>query len=133
MTTFVDASVIVAILGDEIDAYDQAARIRDSVEPFTSPLAIWEAAVALARRNRCSTDKARQDVEELMEVGGVRCTPIAAREAELALQAFEAFGKGTGHPAQLNMGDCFAYACAKANGARLLYKGDDFSQTDLAR
>ena len=42
------------------------------------------------------------------------------------------FGKGSGHPAQLNLGDCFAYAMAKQHGVPLLYKGDDFSQTDLA-
>lgn len=132
MTTFVDASVIVAILGDEIDAYEQAARVRDSVDPCTSPLAIWEASVALARRLLCTPQKARQDVEELMEVGGIRCTPIDQRVADLAIEAFGSFGKGTGHPARLNMGDCFAYACAKANNAQLLYKGDDFARTDIA-
>lgn len=132
MTTYVDASVIVAILGDEIDGFEQAARLRDAVDPCTSAIAIWEASVALARRNLCTPDEARQDVEELMAVGGVRCIPIAAREVPLAVQAFEAFGKGTGHPAKLNMGDCFAYACAKANGAKLLYKGDDFVKTDIA-
>lgn len=49
----------------------------------------------------------------------------------LALAAFERFGKGSGHPAQLNLGDCFAYAIAKRHGIKLLYKGNDFSQTDL--
>jgi ribonuclease VapC len=132
MRSFVDASVIVAILGDEIDAYEQAARVRDSVEPFTSPLAMWEAAAALARRNVCTPEQAMKDVEELMEVGGIQCVSIGQGEAALAIRAFALFGKGTGHPAQLNLGDCFAYACAKANDARLLYKGDDFAKTDLA-
>ena len=50
----------------------------------------------------------------------------------LALGAFDRFGKGSGHPARLNLGDCFAYAMAKQHGVPLLYKGDDFSQTDLA-
>ena len=49
----------------------------------------------------------------------------------MALDAFQRFGKGH-HPASLNMGDCFAYACAKTNSARLLYKGNDFANTDLA-
>ncbi len=56
--------------------------------------------------------------------------PIAERELELALDAYALFGKGR-HPAALNMGDCFAHACAKANGARLLFKGEDFTLTDI--
>ena len=132
MTTFIDASVIVAVLGDELDAYEQAARVRDAADPCTSPLAVWEAVVALARRNVCTFEQARRDVEELMEVGGIRYAPITEHEGRIAIQAFETYGKGTGHPAQLNMGDCFAYACAKANHAKLLYKGNDFTHTDLA-
>ena len=132
MTTFIDASVIVAILGDELDAYEQAARVRDAIDPCTSPIAMWEAVVALSRRNVCTFEKARQDVEEMMMAGGIRYVPVTEREGHLAIQAFETYGKGAGRPAQLNMGDCFAYACAKANGAALLYKGNDFAQTDLA-
>jgi ribonuclease VapC len=50
----------------------------------------------------------------------------------LSLDVFAKYGKGRGHPARLNFGDCFAYAMAKQHGVPLLYKGDDFSQTDLA-
>lgn len=132
MTTFVDASVIVAILGDEIDGYEQVARLQEAVDPCTSPIAVWEAVVVLARRLVCPVHEALKEVEELMQVAGIRYTPITERESDLAIHAFEAFGKGTGHPAKLNMGDCFAYACAKANNARLLYKGSDFIHTDLA-
>ncbi len=57
--------------------------------------------------------------------------PIGEPEAVRAFAAFVRFGKGR-HPAALNMGDCFAYACAKANNAKLLFKGDDFSKTDIA-
>lgn len=56
---------------------------------------------------------------------------IGADEARLAIDAMARFGKGR-HPAQLNMGDCFAYVCARTKNARLLHKGDDFSKTDLA-
>jgi ribonuclease VapC len=52
-------------------------------------------------------------------------------ETELALSAFARFGKGQGHPAQLNLGDCFAYACARHHGAAMLCKGGDFVRTDL--
>ncbi len=55
---------------------------------------------------------------------------IGEREFELAAEAYAEFGKGR-HQAALNMGDCFAYACARANHARLLFKGDDFSKTDI--
>ena len=58
--------------------------------------------------------------------------PIGERENDGAFEAFHRYGKRSGHPARLNLGDCFAYACAKANDARLLYKGDDFARTDLA-
>ena len=57
---------------------------------------------------------------------------IGAAETELSIEAFAQFGKHSGHPARLNLGDCFAYACAKANDAASLYKGDDFVHTDLA-
>jgi ribonuclease VapC len=62
----------------------------------------------------------------------VETVPITREIGDLALQAFEKYGKGRGHKAQLNMGDCFAYACAKSLGVPLLYKGDDFAKTDLA-
>jgi len=61
----------------------------------------------------------------------LRLVAIHLDEMHIALDAYREFGKGR-HPARLNMGDCFAYACAKTNNARLLYKGDDFAQTDLA-
>ena len=56
---------------------------------------------------------------------------IGVEDLRLALDAYQTYGKGR-HRAKLNFGDCFAYACAKANGAKLLYKGDDFTHTDLA-
>lgn len=58
--------------------------------------------------------------------------PIGADDAKLAIQAFSDYGKGRGHPAQLNLADCLSYACAKGHGSVLLYKGNDFSHTDLA-
>jgi ribonuclease VapC len=57
--------------------------------------------------------------------------PLTDEIGRVALDAFDRYGKGRGHPAQLNMGDCFAYACARVEGAPLLYKGDDFGRTDI--
>jgi ribonuclease VapC len=62
---------------------------------------------------------------------GITTVPIGSAETAEAVIAHRRYGKGH-HPARLNMGDCFAYACARTNNARLLYKGDDFSHTDLA-
>ncbi len=72
-----------------------------------------------------------QRVNALLEAGGITLAPMDGRTASLAVQAFADYGKGRGHPAQLNLADCLSYACAKAQGVPLLYKGKDFSHTDL--
>ncbi len=76
-------------------------------------------------------DTARREVEMLAETLALRLVPVGEPELAIALDAYQIYGRGR-HPAALNMGDCFAYGCAKANDARLLYKGDDFARTDLA-
>ena len=63
---------------------------------------------------------------------GVTIRGVPAEIVDAAQDAFERYGKGQRHPAQLNMGDCFAYACARHWSVPLLYKGDDFAQTDMA-
>jgi ribonuclease VapC len=65
-------------------------------------------------------------------VAAIRAVSITEREAETALAAFSRYRKGRGHPAQLNLGDCFAYAMAKNHRTALLFSGDDFSKTDIA-
>ena len=62
---------------------------------------------------------------------GIRTMPITEKEAEAALATFSRYGKGRGHPARLNLGDCFAYATAKSYRTTLLFKGDDFDKTDV--
>jgi len=71
-------------------------------------------------------------VLQFLEQAGISLVDVRADAHLIALSAHERFGKGTGHPAQLNMGDCFSYAVAKTAGVPLLYKGRDFAQTDLA-
>jgi ribonuclease VapC len=58
--------------------------------------------------------------------------PVTVEQARIAREAYRDFGKGSGHPAKLNFGDCFAYALARATGEPILFKGDDFRHTDLA-
>ena len=69
----------------------------------------------------------------LLREAGVAIVPITEEIAHLAVAAFERYGKGRRHRARLNFGDCLSYACAKAHGARLLFKGGDFGHTDIVR
>lgn len=91
----------------------------------------WETVSALSRSYQFSIEQARANVDDTAKYLGLALVPIGEAEMWTALDAFQRYGKSR-HPARLNMGDCFAYACAKANGAMMLYKGNDFSQTDLA-
>ena len=127
---FVDASAMVAMLTDEPEG-DRLARVLGGARaPITSAIAVYETAARLMSKSSLSGEEARRAVADFLRVAGVRIVPVGEREAEMALQAFERFGKRR-HPANLNMGDCFAYACAKAHSAPLLFIGDDFSQTDV--
>jgi ribonuclease VapC len=70
-------------------------------------------------------------LEQLIREYAIRIEPVSERQARIALDAFDRFGKGTGHPAGLNYGDCFAYALAIDAGEPLLFKGEDFPKTDV--
>lgn len=88
-----------------------------------------EAAVVVDAR-RDPIDSRRFD--NLIREGRVKIEPVTASQAHIAREAYRDFGKGSGHPAQLNLGDCFAYALAKDSGESLLFKGNDFSRTDVS-
>ncbi len=127
---FIDASALTALLTDEDEARELLARLQHTRTRLTSPLAVWEAAIAVARVLDLSVSAATEAVESylaLMEVVTVAVPPETAR---IALDAFERYGKGR-HPARLNFGDCFAYACARHLGQPLMFKGADFPQTDI--
>src|SRR5271167_2405318 len=124
---FVDASASVAILTRE----PEADALESAQSPITSPIAIFEAALGICRKRHASVEEAAHDVGEFLELAGVRTAPITDKEAHAALAAFSRYGKGRGHPAQLNLGDCFAYAMATNAGTTLLFKGDDFDKTDI--
>lgn len=128
---FVDASALIAIVTAEPEGKALAARLDAAPAPITSPVALYEAALGIARKKQGGLKAARADVAMLLGLAGIGLVPITPEDAERALDAFERYGKGTGHPAQLNMGDCFAYAVARGHGAPLLYKGEDFARTDL--
>lgn len=131
MTSFIDASVLAAIVGGEDDELAWTAVVRDTAEPKTSAIALWEAVRAVSRLKSVDSDIAVTDVRAFIGRANIELVAIGIEESVAALDAHDRYGKGN-HPAKLNMGDCFAYACAKTNNAKLLYKGDDFSKTDLA-
>jgi ribonuclease VapC len=128
---FIDASAIVAILTREPEADALADVLESARSPITSPIAMFEAALGICRKRHASVEEAEEDVREFLGVAGVRTVSITEREAETALAAFSRYGRGRGHPAQLNLGDCFAYAMAKNHGTALLFKGEDFDKTDI--
>jgi ribonuclease VapC len=126
---FVDASAIVAILTGEPEAEALIDRLERAIRPITSAVAIFEATLGLCRKRHASVGEAETDVADFLTNARITLVPI--NDATVALHAFSRYGKGGGHPAQLNMGDCFAYAVATNHRTTLLYKGDDFSKTDL--
>ncbi|MGB8843640.1 MAG: type II toxin-antitoxin system VapC family toxin [Aliidongia sp.] len=87
--------------------------------------------MALCRKRPATVDEARRDVSDFLDLAGIAVVPITEGEAATALDAFSRYGKGRGHPAQLNLGDCFAYAVAKNRHVSLLFKGGDFSETGI--
>lgn len=128
---FVDASAIVAILTREPEADALADLVEAARSSITSPIAVFEATVGICRKRHASIEEAKEDVHEFLELARIELTPITAKEAETALSAFSRYGKGRGHPAQLNLGDCFAYAMARNYRTSLLLKGEDFNKTDI--
>lgn len=128
---FVDASALVAIIEDEPGGIAFIDDLERDHRKLWSALASWEAVSALQSTYKRPVALARRMVGETAEQLGLNLVPVGGAELELALDAYETYGKGR-HSARLNFGDCFAYACAKTNNARLLYKGDDFAHTDLA-
>lgn len=127
---FVDASAITAILAGESDAADLLGRLHTARVRITSPLAIWESVLAVRRILDLEIATAHEAVEAFLRLAGIEVTPVPAGTHRQAVEAYDRYGKSR-HPAALNFGDCFAYACARAAGVPLLFKGDDFPLTDI--
>jgi ribonuclease VapC len=127
---FVDASAMIALMIGEDGADDLADRLEAAQPRLCSAMSVWETIAGLCRTHTFSVPSSRAAVESFIALNDLRFVAIGERELDLATQAYAEFGKGR-HPAALNMGDCFAYACAKANRAKLLFKGEDFARTDI--
>ena len=125
----IDTSALLAILYREPDAplYDQAI---GSARRTRMSVANYLEAIIVAER-RYGRPKGLE-LEDLVEQLNIRLVPVTIAQIRVARQAWRAFGKGRGEqPAALNYGDCFAYALARVSGEPLLFKGDDFAQTDI--
>lgn len=128
----VDASALVGILAREPEAPDLVRELENARSRMTHPVSVYEAAIAVARVSGASLGAGRRLVADLLSDTDIDLVAIGPAESVAALDAHARYGKGR-HPAALNMGDCFSYACASVRGVPLLYKGDDFALTDLRR
>jgi ribonuclease VapC len=124
----IDTSAVLAILFDEDDAARFADAIAGADQRAMSAASFLEAGVVID--NQLGPAAGRQ-LDALLARAEVEISPVTREQAEIARQAYLDYGKGH-HPARLNFGDCFAYALAKATNQPLLFKGDDFAQTDVA-
>ena len=138
---FVEASAIFAIIKRE-EGYEELVRRIEEAQGqlFTSPLSRFEVTVSLARQGAVKGKKpSPEEVEKCASLVSDFLDTIKAKDISItgtigdgAIRAAAKYGKTVGHPADLNFGDCFSYACAQAYRIGLLYKGNDFSETDLA-
>ena len=124
-----DTSAVLAILFDESDADLYREAVADDEARLMSTANFVEAGIRLVHGRQSPIPYRQLDV--LAKAIDLSLEPVTADQAHLAIEAYRDFGKGSGHPAQLNFGDCFAYALAKASGHPLLFKGDGFVQTDV--
>lgn len=116
------------MLKQEPEGTSFVALIADDPEVRISAANYVEAGVVLDRAGPVAS----RGLDEFIKDAQISIEPVSARQAELARQAYRDFGKGSGHPAGLNFGDCFAYALAVESGEPLLFKGDDFAHTGIA-
>jgi ribonuclease VapC len=126
----VDSSALVALIRLEPEAKQFADRIYAAEPCRVSAATYLETAIVI--------DSARDPIasgkfDELFARAEIVIEPVTVEQARIARQAYRDFGRGSGHEAQLNFGDCFAYALAKATGEELLFKGTDFAATDVRR
>jgi ribonuclease VapC len=128
---FIDASAVIALIADEPDRLALSKRLAQASECFISPIVLYETTTGLARRRACSIADAESLVEAFVEEVRAGTIDISLDIAREACRAFGRFGRGK-HIADLNLGDCFSYACARTRDLPLLFKGNDFIHTDIA-
>ena len=128
---FVDSSAVVALLTADPDAAALAAKLDGDAERISAGHVILEASMRLASLLGLTAVAADGLVTRLLREAAISVVPITEDIGHAAVAAFDRYGRGRGAGGNLNFGDCLSYACAKAHAARLLFKGHDFSQTDI--
>ena len=123
-----DTSAVVAILKDEPEAPGFARAIAESAQVRISAVSYVEVAAVL---DRAEDPLPGRELDRLLEVAGATIEPVTVEQARTARAAYRDFGRGSGHPASLNFGDCFSYALATETAEPLLFKGEDFNNTDV--
>lgn len=124
----VETSAVIAILRGEPEASLCAHAIESAAQRRMSAVSFVEAA-AVVDGSRDPVLSRRFD--DFLREAGIVIEPVTEAQARIAREAYRDFGKGSGHAAKLNFGDCFAYALARITGEPLLFKGDDFGHTDV--
>ena len=124
----IDSSAIMAIVRNEPERQAFITAIADASRRLLAAPNLLEAAIVVERLGDPTLVREFDTVLADLQVESV---PFTAAHAQIARDAYRDFGKGSGHPAQLNFGDCFAYALAKDADEPLLYKGNDFVHTDI--
>ncbi|MCC5863299.1 MAG: type II toxin-antitoxin system VapC family toxin [Gammaproteobacteria bacterium] len=124
----IDTSALLAILLDEPEAEAMAEAIEAAADPVISAATLVELNAVIAHKLGA---EAQEDVEALLAIAGIQIEPFTAAQARLASDAYARYGKGLGQKARLNLGDCFSYALAADLNSPLLFKGEDFANTDL--
>ena len=124
----VDTSAVIAILRNEQDAMSYAKAIADaSIRRISAANYVESAAVIDGSRDPVASRR----FDDLLREARFVIEPVTESQARIAREAYRDFGRGSGHPAGLNLGDCFAHALARAFNESLLFKGGDFIHTDV--
>ncbi|MHB8731505.1 MAG: type II toxin-antitoxin system VapC family toxin [bacterium] len=126
----IDTSALLPILRDEPDAAAYAEAIQGATSRRVSAVSFVEAAVVI---DSGRDPVASRGFDELIRVAQIAVAPVTEKQARIARDAYRDFGRGSGHPAKLNFGDCFSYALARVTDEPLLFKGKDFAHTDVTR
>jgi ribonuclease VapC len=126
----IDTSAVIAALAED-DGPAYAAAIGRARAPVMSAVSYYEAHIVLGSGRFGSIERVLADFHALLQGAGTIVTAFDRNQALLAHFAYRAYGKGTGHPAHLNLADCAAYALAHSTGFPLLYKGQDFAHTNV--
>jgi ribonuclease VapC len=124
----VDSSALIAILRNEPEAQAFVEAIEKAKSVRISAATLFEASMVA---DRFGNPKLSARFDETVEESKLIIEPVTVEQARIARQAYRDYGKGSGHPANLNFGDCFSYALAREKREPILYKGDDFIHTDL--